>query len=94
MSVSAIPSAPKVGDINTRESDTPERVREAARQFEGMLMQQILRSMRESGAGWLGTGEDASGECAQDFAEQQFAEALSASGGLGLANLIADGLKR
>ena len=73
--------------------DTPNKVREAAQQFEALLMQQMLRTVRESG-GWLGSGDDATGECATDFAEQQFAAAMSAGGGLGLARLIAQGLTK
>lgn len=74
-----------------RKSDTPERIHEAAQQFEALLMQQLLRAVRDGG-GWLGTGEDSTGECASDFAEQQFACALSSQGGLGLAELINKGL--
>jgi flagellar protein FlgJ len=77
-----------------RQPDDPARVRDAAQQFEALLLGQILRSVRESGSGWLGSGENASGECATDFAEQQFAILLARQGGLGLADLIAAGLKR
>jgi len=80
-------------DTAPARGDDPARVREAARQFEALLVHQILRSARESGAGWMGSGQDASGESATDYAEQQFAEALCAHGGLGLADLIASGLK-
>jgi hypothetical protein len=39
----------------------PANARDAARQFEGLLLAQIMRSERESGNSWLGTG-DATGE--------------------------------
>lgn len=68
------------------------RARDAAQQFEGLLLAQILRSVRESGAG-LGKIEQ-SGDCATDFAEQQLARVLAQQGGLGLAALIAAGLER
>jgi Rod binding domain-containing protein len=71
----------------------PARVRDAAQQFESLLIGQMLRSVRESGSGWLGSGEDAAGDCATDFAEQQFAGVLAKSGGLGIADLIARGLE-
>jgi flagellar protein FlgJ len=74
-------------------SDTPEKVRDAAQQFEALLMGQILRSARQSGSGWLGGGEDSSAECATDYAEQQFAAVLSQQGGLGLAHVIVKGLE-
>ena len=75
----------------TRKADLPERIADAAHQFEALLIGQLLHSMRGEG-GWLGTGDDATADCAADFAEQQFAAALSAGGGLGLASLIASGL--
>jgi Rod binding domain-containing protein len=69
----------------------PDKVHDAAQQFEALLMGQILRSARLGASGWLG-GEDTSGECATDFAEQQFASVLAQQGGLGLASLISKGL--
>ena len=73
-------------------SRNPDKVHDAAQQFEALLMGQILRSARQGGAGWLGSGEDSSAECATDFAEQQFATVLAQQGGLGLATLISKGL--
>lgn len=77
----------------TRNPDDPAKVRDAAQQFEALLLGQILRSVRESGRGWLGSGEEASSDCATDFAEQQFATLLARQGGLGLAGLISAGLE-
>ena len=68
----------------------PTKVRDAAQQFEALLIGQILRSVRESG-GWLGSS-DASADCAAEYAEQQFAAVIAQRGGLGLAGLIARGL--
>jgi Rod binding domain-containing protein len=76
----------------TTGSRDPNKVHDAARQFEALLMGQILRSARQGGSGWLGGGEDSSAECATDFAEQQFAAVLAQQGGLGLATLISRGL--
>ena len=73
--------------------DSPEKIQDAAKQFESLLMQQLLHSMRE-GSGWLGTGDDAAGSTAADFAEQQFAAALSSGGGLGLASMVSRGLEQ
>jgi peptidoglycan hydrolase FlgJ len=72
---------------------SPDRIQDAARQFEALLVEQILRAGRGEGEGWMGTGSDAAGECATGFAEQQFAAALAARGGLGLARLIGSGLE-
>ena len=73
---------------------TTDKVRDAAQQFEALLMGQILRTERQSGSGWLGEGEDSSAECATDYAEQQFAAVLAHQGGLGLAAMVARGLDR
>jgi Rod binding domain-containing protein len=67
-------------------------VRDAAQQFEALLIGQMLRTERESGSGWLGSGEDSAGGCATEYGEQQFAAVLAKNGGLGLADLIARGL--
>jgi Rod binding domain-containing protein len=70
--------------------DSPAKVRDAAQQFEALLLGQFLRAARQGG-GWFGGG-DASSDCALEYAEQQFASVMAANGGLGLASLIAQGL--
>jgi flagellar protein FlgJ len=75
------------------QQDTPEKVKSAASQFEGLLIGEMLKSARESGdGGWMGTGDDAGSDSAMGLAEQYFAQSMSASGGLGLARLIEKGL--
>jgi peptidoglycan hydrolase FlgJ len=69
---------------------SPEKAQGAARQFEALLLGQILRSARGEG-GWLGSADGAS-DCAMEYAEQQLATLLAEQGGLGLANLVAQGL--
>lgn len=73
---------------------SPGKIRESARQFEALLIGQIMRSMCESSGGWLGSGEDGSGASMTEFAEQQMAQVLSANGGFGLATLIEQGVSR
>jgi flagellar protein FlgJ len=73
-------------------SRDPAKARDAAQQFEALLIGQMMRSVRQSGSGWLGSDEDASGECATDYAEQQFAAVMAKQGGLGLADMISRGL--
>ncbi len=71
----------------------PTKIRDAAKQFEALLLEQMLRSARESGSGdWTGSSEDQTGSSMSEMAEQQFAQVLSANGGLGLAKLVVDGL--
>ncbi len=92
MSDLSVSMALHAGTVTTAKPDTPQKARDAAQQFEALLMGQILRAARQNGSGWLGEGEDPSGECATDYAEQQFAAVLAQQGGLGLADLVAKGL--
>jgi Rod binding domain-containing protein len=68
-----------------RAPDPPEKVLDAAQQFEALMLGQILRAARESNG--------SSSDCAMDYAEQQFATVMARSGGLGLARLIVRGLE-
>jgi Rod binding domain-containing protein len=77
---------------SSRPKDTPDAIRDAAQQFEALLLAQILRAARGEG-GWFGEENSASG-CATEFAEQQFAMVMAQQGGLGLATLIASGLSK
>ena len=74
--------------------DTPEKLNKAAREFEALMIGQMLKSMRESsfGGGW-GTG-DQSGDVALEMAEQQMSQVLASNGGLGLARLITKSLEQ
>jgi flagellar protein FlgJ len=72
----------------------PARVRDAAYQFESLLIGQLMKSMRESSTGWLSDGEDQAGATATDMAEEQFAQALARRGGLGLARMVVSGLEK
>jgi Rod binding domain-containing protein len=75
--------------------DTPERIHNAATQFEGLLIGEMLKSARESSSGgWMGTGDDAGADSAMGLAEQYFAQAMATGGGLGLARMIGAGLEK
>jgi Rod binding domain-containing protein len=54
----------------------------------------MMKSMQDSEGGWLGTGEDQSASAAMEYGQEAFAQAMSASGGLGLAKMVAEGLQR
>jgi Rod binding domain-containing protein len=65
------------------------RLHKAAQEFEALLVGQMLKSAREAGSdGWLGSGDSTGDDSAMDMAESQLANALTASGGLGLASMI------
>ena len=70
------------------------RLQDAALQFEALLLSQILKSARESSPEtWLGTEEDPSGATALEVAEEYFAQALAAQGGLGFAKMVVSQLQ-
>ena len=79
----------------TASKDSPEKIRQAASQFEALLIGQVLKSVHEDGdGGWLGSGEDQTASAAVGMADEFFGRALAAHGGLGLAKMISAGLEK
>jgi flagellar protein FlgJ len=74
--------------------DDPAKIKESAKQFEALLIGQMLKSMRDSEGGWLGTGADDSSSSAMEYAQESFAQALASRGGLGLAAIVAKGFEK
>jgi Rod binding domain-containing protein len=74
--------------------DTPEKIQKAATDFEALLIAQMLKSVRESGGGMTGDvdEQDETNSTMLELGEQQLAQALSSSGGLGLAKIVTAGL--
>ena len=74
--------------------DTPEKIRKAATDFEALLIAQMLKSARESGGGMTGDADeqDETNSTMLELGEQQLAQALSSSGGLGIAKMVIAGL--
>jgi Rod binding domain-containing protein len=78
------------------EPDTPKpkNAGEAAKQFEALMIAQMLRSTRESGGGGaLDDPDDSTSSTMFDMANQQFAKLLADNGGFGLSRLIVKGLE-
>jgi flagellar protein FlgJ len=92
--IGAVKSMALAAGGNAKKGDDPAKIRDAAQQFEALLIGQIMRSVRESGGGWLGSGGDAAGDTATEYAEQHFATTMAQQGGLGLATMISDGLRQ
>ncbi len=63
------------------------KVEGAAKQFEALMIAQMLRTARENTE-----DQDSSGSTMLDLADQQFSQVLANNGGLGLAKLIVKGL--
>ena len=70
------------------------RLRGAAREFEAMLIQHMLRSARESSLKGRAIAPGATEGFHRDLADQELARAVTASGGFGLADLLVQGLSR
>jgi len=75
---------------NDAKGQAPTALKEAARQFESLFTQMLLKSMREANKGF---GEDSlfgsdQGEMYQDMFDDQMAMQLSMGKGLGLADML------
>jgi Rod binding domain-containing protein len=67
----------------------PKNAVDASKQFEALLLAQMLRSAHESA-----DDEDSTASTMFDVAGQQFAQMLADRGGLGLSTMIARSLNR
>jgi Rod binding domain-containing protein len=94
MTIDSTAAATDVTGLASKSKDTPDKILNAAKQFESLLVAQMMKSMSDSEGGWLGTGEDQSSSAAMEYGQEAFAQAVSANGGLGLAKMVADGLIR
>ena len=86
-------AAPNALAPSAHGADNPTKIKDAARQFEALLIGQMLKSMRDSEGGWLGTGDDQASSSAMEYAQEMFAQSLAANGGLGMAKLVMRGLE-
>lgn len=83
------------GSFPPIESAQPQRVKEVAREFESLLIAQLMRGMRGGEEeSWFGASTGQSAAAIAEFAEQVVARSLASSGGLGLAALVEQGLLR
>jgi len=83
------------GIANTHKADSPERIKDAATQFEGLMISQILKAAHgDSDEGAFGGEADPASASAMDFANEYFARAMAAKGGLGLSRMIVAGLEK
>src|SRR5579871_652098 len=71
----------------------PQAIREAARQFESLFTDMMLKAMREAKLG-DGLGDSEESNLYQDMYDQQLALQMSQGKGLGLADLLVQQLTR
>ncbi len=79
-----------ISNIVTPGGETkPKDLKEAAEAFEGLLLAEMLRSVREAGGSSLSENQgDAAASGLLDHAESMLATHLSKAGGLGLSSTI------
>jgi flagellar protein FlgJ len=82
------------GIPSTSSKDSPEKIKDAASQFEALLIGQILKTSHEDSDGGWGGDSDPASASAMDFANDYFARAMASKGGLGLTNMIVKGLEK
>ena len=70
------------------------KLRDAASQFEALLLTKMLQSSREAGNGGADGNENGENSMMLELSEQQFAQALASSGGLGIAKMVVAGLTK
>jgi Rod binding domain-containing protein len=95
--MSSIPASPTPGLPLAAQTSLagpkPKNAAEAAKQFEALMIAQMLRTAHESASGSLDDDEASSSDAMFDVAGQQFAQVLANNGGLGLAKMIIQGLQ-
>lgn len=90
MSVPELSPSSAVDVSSLRTSNERSKLREVSEQFEALLLAEMLKSARGSDAdgGWMGAGSDAGSATAMEYGIEMMAQAISASGGLGLSGLL------
>ena len=95
-SIHAAPSSSPVAAGSSAPEQNQAKLTRCATEFEGMLLAQMLRSARESagGGGLTGDDDDDANSTMLEMGEQQFAQALAASGALGIGKMVVAGLSK
>ena len=87
------PNHTERGEAAAKPSKENKRLDQAATDFEGLLVSQMLRHARQAGdGGWMGTGEDKSSGTMMELAEDSLARLMASQGCLGLAAMMKQGV--
>jgi Rod binding domain-containing protein len=74
-------------------SAKPDKLADVAKQFEGLMIGQVLKAARESSdGGWLSSGDDQTGELTLELGEQAMSQAMASQGTFGIAKMVAKNL--
>jgi len=74
----------------TVQGDSPKKIQKSAADFEALLINQILQSAHVLGS----EDDDQANSTMVELGQQQFAQALSSGGGLGIAKIVVAGLTK
>jgi Rod binding domain-containing protein len=74
---------------DTNQGGSSKKIADAAKQFESILINQMLESARASSQ-----DDDGQDSAVSGYAQQQFAQALAERGGLGIAKMVVVGLEK
>jgi Rod binding domain-containing protein len=77
----------------TQPSPTDRKIRHAAQEFEGVLLNTLLSSLEKTFATLPGTKLETGADQYQSLGAQSLASGLAARGGIGIADLIARSLQ-
>jgi flagellar protein FlgJ len=90
MNISPITLRPELADVRAGSKSATEekKLAEATRQFEAMLLRQILQQARQTVIKSKFTESSAGSEIYQDLVNAQMADAMTQSGGFGLARTL------
>ena len=84
--------------LDAQTARKPDKIAEVSKQFEALMVGQLLKTARESsGGGWLSSDDDKddqTGSLVMEMAEQGFSQAIAARGGLGIAKMVTQNLER
>lgn len=75
-------------------ADRKQQAHQIARQFEALLIEEVIRSARTEGSGWLGDDADETSESVAQMGEQFLAKAVASGSGFGLAAQFAPLIER
>jgi Rod binding domain-containing protein len=75
--------------LGEKPKDDLAKIRKSATDFEAVLLNQLMRTARGDAE-----GDDQANSSLQELGEQQFAQALASSGGLGIAKMVVVGLTK
>ncbi len=84
------------GAASASGSGKPKDAKEAATQFEGLLIEEMLQSAHQANPGSLSGDDtdDSQSDTIFGMASQQFAQVMAKQGGFGLAKIVDQGIAR